>query len=333
MNPILLVAVLAGTLVVFGYLVVIWWLDRYEREPFWLALAVFAWGGFGGTSMGCLCSLPFVAGAIAVGGETAGTVVGAVFVAPVVEELTKGVAFVLLLLTRHLDNETDGLIYGAAAGLGFAAVENVMYAISAAGESTEHILALAFMRTAFCAMVHCISSGILGMSIGYARHRSGAARWILWPAIGLALAIANHATWNGLAVAAQLEVIGDASIVLTPLGILIVLVAGAGMFAMTQWSLLREHRMIRRHLIAESERGVLPVEHASIVPFWSRRRLHGWLPPHVPKDRYIRAATLLAFRHHQLEIARGERRDRYLADIARLRREVEYLLRGVPIPP
>jgi len=28
-----LLAVMASTLVVMGYLVTIWWLDRYEREP------------------------------------------------------------------------------------------------------------------------------------------------------------------------------------------------------------------------------------------------------------------------------------------------------------
>jgi hypothetical protein len=72
MTPLMIAAVLAGTLVVFGYLVVIWWLDRYEREPFWMTLLVFAWGGFGGTSMGCLCSIPFVFGATAAGGEAAG---------------------------------------------------------------------------------------------------------------------------------------------------------------------------------------------------------------------------------------------------------------------
>ena len=72
MTPLMIAAVLAGTLVVFGYLVVIWWLDRYEREPFWMTLLVFAWGGFGGTSMGCLCSIPFVFGATAAGGAELG---------------------------------------------------------------------------------------------------------------------------------------------------------------------------------------------------------------------------------------------------------------------
>lgn len=327
MNAIMIAAVLGGIAVIFGYLVVIWWLDRYEREPFWLALLTFAWGAFGGTSLGCLCSLPFAIAASEFGGEAFGEAFSAVAVAPIVEEITKGLVFLLLLLTRHLDNETDGLIYGAATGLGFAAVENIGYAIAFSGDGTASVVVLVFVRTFFTAIVHCASSAMLGMSIGYACHRAGASRWLLWPSIGLTAAILNHAIWNGLAVATEFEVLGEASGLLALLAALIVAGAAALMFGLTQWSLFREHHMIRRHLLAESQRGVLPPEHASIIPYWSKRRRREWLPARVPHERYIRAATLLAFRHHQLEVARGERRERYLQEIAALRIEVARLLR------
>ncbi|MBU3728168.1 MAG: PrsW family intramembrane metalloprotease [Phycisphaerales bacterium] len=328
MNGIMVAAVIAGSLVILGYLLVIWWLDRYEREPLWMLLLVFAWGALGGTSFGCLCSLPFALGAVAVVGESGGQAFTAVVVAPVVEELTKGVVLAALLLTKHLDNETDGLIYGAATGLGFAIVENVVYAAGASAMGTGAVIMVVVLRTFLSALVHCISSGILGMTIGYACHRSGAARWLIWPGLGLALAIANHAIWNGLATAAEFEVIGEASPALLLLGVGVVIAASATMFGLTQLSLHREHAVIRRHLLAESSLGVLPPEHASIIPFWSRRRRTGWLEPHVPQEPYVRAATLLAFRHHQLEVARGERRERYLQDIAALRAEVTRHLRG-----
>jgi RsiW-degrading membrane proteinase PrsW (M82 family) len=326
MNALMVAAVLAGTMVVFGYLVVIWWLDRYEREPFWLTLLVFAWGGVGGTSLGCCCSLPFAISAIAMAGEAAGDAIGTVLVAPVVEEITKGLVFLILIPTRHLDNETDGLIYGAATGLGFAAVENIMYAVAFAEDGTGALLLLVLIRTLFSAIVHCISSGLLGMSIGYACHRSGAARWFLWPALGLAAAVLNHAVWNGLATLADLEALGEASPLLFLLAILIVVAAAAGMFGLTQYSLYREHRAIRKHLLDEAAQGVLPIEHAGIIPYWSRRRRSDWLSPHVPKERYLRAATMLAFRQHQLTRAKGERRELYHADIAMLRAEVIALL-------
>src|SRR5690606_1681226 len=66
--------------------------------------------------------------------------------------------------------------------------------------------------------------------------------------------------------------------------------------------------------------------HAQIIPYWLRRRKKGWLDPRVPREAYIRTATLLAFRQHQLEIARGARRDQYLQDIARFRQQLHDLL-------
>lgn len=329
MHVIALAAVLAGTMAVFGYLVAIWWLDRYEREPFWLTVLVFTWGALAGTTLAVLVSLPLLFVATSVGGQAVGTITAAVVIAPVVEEVTKGLVFILLLATHHLDNETDGLIYGAATGLGFAAVENLLYAVGAAADGAAAVLVVVFLRTFFSSIVHCISSGLLGMTIGHACHRSGPLKWLLWPALGLGLAVANHALWNALAVGAQFEVLGPASVLLLPLGMAIVALAAVAMFLLTQFSLWREHRVIRRFLLAEAALGVLPATHAAIIPFWLRRRKRDWLPRHVAHEAYLRATTLLAFRHHQLEVARGERRERYAADIGRLRREVRHLL-GLP---
>ncbi len=100
------------------------------------------------------------------------------------------------------------------------------------------------------------------------------------------------------------------------------------MFALTQWSLHSEHKIIRTHLLAEAKRGVLPQAHADIIPFWLKRSKKDWLPTHVDKEAYIKAATLLAFRHHQLEIAGGERRERYLEEIATYRQQVQQMLAG-----
>ena len=326
MQAIVLLSVLASTAILFGYLVFIWWLDRYEREPFPLVLLVFGWGAFGGTSLGCLCSLPFAVAATLAGGEAFGEAFGAILVAPIAEEFTKGLVFLLLLTTRHIDNETDGLIYGAAAGLGFAAVENLLYFANSGGDGPGVLLGVIFMRTFFSALVHCISSALLGMCIGYAVHRSGTLRWVLWPAIGFALAAANHAIWNALAIGAGFEVLGELSPLLILLGMLLVAGASALMFLLTQLSLAREHAVIKRQLLREAEIGTLPAVHASIIPFWTRRRRHGWLPARIPKERYLRAATLLAFRRHQLEIARGERAVAYAGEIHRLRGEVRGML-------
>ena len=320
------IAVVLSTLVVFAYLGFIWWLDRYEREPFWLVIATFVYGGLFGTFFGCVLSL--LPGGIAVSlfGATGGGFIGTVIVAPVVEEFTKGLIFAVLVLSKHFDNETDGLIYGAAVGLGFACVENFVYFATA--ENIEALVAMAILRTLFTAIVHCSSSAMLGMAVGLVRHRGGVGRVMLFVGVGYALAVVNHAVWNGLATASGFQIMQESgfSVVLTLIGCGLVALAALVMFALTQFSLKREHDMIKRHLADEARRGTIPQAHVEIIPYWLRRRGKDWLPSNVPKGRYIECATLLAFRQHQLEYAEGARRERILRDIESYRDAVTGML-------
>jgi len=59
-----------------------------------------------------------------------GNVIGlimAILIAPFAEELTKPLALRMKVVNRELDELEDGLIYGAVAGLGFSATENMLY--------------------------------------------------------------------------------------------------------------------------------------------------------------------------------------------------------------
>jgi len=53
-----------------------------------------------------------------------------VVIAPFAEELTKPLALRLRTVDKELDELEDGLIYGAVAGLGFSATENLLYGFS-----------------------------------------------------------------------------------------------------------------------------------------------------------------------------------------------------------
>ncbi len=319
-------AVVGATMLIFAYLTFIWWLDRYEREPFWLVLVTFGFGGIFGTWWAVeLGTLPSAV-TIAVLGGVGGDLVGAVVLAPVIEEFTKGLVFVGLIYSKHFDNETDGLIYGAAVGLGFACVENLAYFSSASG--LDELVGMAIVRTLFTAIVHCVSSATLGMAIGLARHRqSVVGSWGII-ALGYLLAISNHAAWNFFAGVAGLEALRDTglSAALLVTACALVVLAAAVMLGLTQFALKREHDMIKRYLAAEAARGTLPVAHVEIVPYWLRRRKSGWLPAGVAREAYVEAATLLAFRQHQLERAEGARRDRLVADIAEHRAAIAQML-------
>ena len=50
-----------------------------------------------------------------------------VIIAPFVEEFSKPLALRIKLIRREISEPEDGLIYGAVAGLGFSATENLLY--------------------------------------------------------------------------------------------------------------------------------------------------------------------------------------------------------------
>jgi RsiW-degrading membrane proteinase PrsW (M82 family) len=121
-----------------------------------------------------------------------GTVVR--FVAPVIEEILKGL--ILLYLIRHPDFKyfLDGAIYGFAAGIGFAIFENFEYIL--AHQSTALILAIS--RVLSTNLIHATGSALIGIALGLARfNRLGVFR-TLYLVAGVGLAIAIHSGFNNM---------------------------------------------------------------------------------------------------------------------------------------
>src|SRR4029077_5476616 len=104
-------------------------LDRNEKEPWRLVLVAFAWGAIVSASMviwgESLWSA--IAGRLLVPGP--GFDASTAFSAGLLEELAKGVAVLLLFLVmrNEFDDVVDGIVYGAAVGLGFNFMESVAY--------------------------------------------------------------------------------------------------------------------------------------------------------------------------------------------------------------
>jgi hypothetical protein len=243
-------------------------------------------------------------------------------VAPIAEEISKGLLVYLLLLTRHFDNTTDGLIYGAAAGLGFAMTENFLYFLRADEYGgVEAWQKLVMLRSLFSALMHCAATAMFGAILGRFRYRGALAQWLFAPVLGLACAMSLHAAFNYMLVQATTSDISELQII----GLGLVPIAAITLFSITMISLGREHRMLAAELREEAAAGLIPAHHAEILPFHRRRWRQGWLPPHIDKKRYIRCATLLAFRKWQSKLPAGRRHDIH-GDIARLRGEVAWLL-------
>src|SRR3954447_9527822 len=103
------------------YAVILWWLDRYEKEPLPLLLVAFMWGAVPAILLALLlerwAGLPLEQVVLT---DQAREITMASLVAPLVEEAFKAVILVVLFLAyrREFDDVLDGVIYGAMVGLG-----------------------------------------------------------------------------------------------------------------------------------------------------------------------------------------------------------------------
>jgi RsiW-degrading membrane proteinase PrsW (M82 family) len=177
-------------------------LDRLEPEPPGNLVFCFAWGaGIAALLAGILNTVGLVYVTQPALGTSNGQFISATIGAPVVEESLKGLVLAWLLWRRRqeLDGPTDGIIYAAMVGLGFAMMENVGYYISALARPEiggVPLLGVTFVfRGVLAPLAHPMFTAMTGIGAAYAAtHRRGG--WAL--AAGLAGAMFLHGLWNGL---------------------------------------------------------------------------------------------------------------------------------------
>ncbi len=114
-----------------------------------------------------------------------------VLVAPVAEELAKGLG--VLRVRPRINEMEDGIVYGAAAGLGFAATENLLYGATAfVAEGLEVSLMVIGVRSFSSVLLHASASAAFGY--GVARSQLSPRRRGLLPFY--LLAVFMHGTYN-----------------------------------------------------------------------------------------------------------------------------------------
>jgi len=180
-------------------------LDRNETEPWKLVLLAAVWGGVVATSLVIWAEGLWQAIAIRTLVPGPGLDVSTAFSAGILEEIAKGCAVLLLFLVvrNEFDDVVDGIIYGAAVGLGFNFMESVsymtnLYAIfSPEGLGTEaagfqwyarQVLGLFFGHATYTAFV--------GAGIGIARQLPDMRRKVIAVIAGFVIAIAAHFSWD-----------------------------------------------------------------------------------------------------------------------------------------
>lgn len=197
-----LLSVFLGFAPMFFLAGIIYWLDRYEKEPKLLLGGMFAWGAIVAV-IGALV-LQIILGEsvlLLTGSQFLEEMMGASLFAPVTEELLKGLAVLLVLRFAHheFDSILDGIVYAAVAALGFAATEDVLYYFSAYMEGGGGALAaLVFLRLVIFGWQHPFFTAFTGIGLAVARLSPHRAVKVAAPLTGLALAVFTHSLHNSL---------------------------------------------------------------------------------------------------------------------------------------
>jgi protease PrsW len=192
-----------------AFLLLVRFLDLYEREPLILLAVMALWGAVGATALSMLGN-DFVDSVLS---QRVEKVFGAAISAPPVEEGAKGIAVLTAFAVSswaarrfgvlEFEGVTDGIVYGAAVGIGFAFAEDIWYMIGslldngyAAGESV-----FLMRRDFFGPMMplHAVATAAFGAGLGLATWSKHRLARIGFPILGFLAAMLIHATRNGFA--------------------------------------------------------------------------------------------------------------------------------------
>lgn len=271
------------------------WLDSWEPEPAsatWFAL------GFG-AAVAVVIALVVdeVFGFRFAGNPTLEFFVGATVQAPVVEEVGKGLAVLILFWWgRHrIDGPIDGVVYAAWAAAGFAFTENILYFGQALATGDGALLQTFVTRGLMSPFAHVMFTAFIGYFIGRAAERGQRGLGMGPFLLGLVPAIALHALWNG-ALFFVTSFYTYFVAVQVPLFVGVVLWVG--------WLRRQKGRVLETHLVHYATLGYFhDSEFAFLADTRVRKQARTWAKSRGIAgefDRFVRHATRLAFDRHRV---------------------------------
>ncbi|HHH79378.1 MAG: PrsW family intramembrane metalloprotease [Thermoplasmata archaeon] len=168
--------------------------EKYEREPWIPLLFTFLWGAtiaviaaFILETLLAIQLMDFIKN-----GNILTILIGVV-VAPIVEEFTKPLALTMNIVKKNINEIEDGLVYGAVAGLGFSAMENLLYGIKFYNQGIWVLLALFYTRTVGCCLLHASATALTGYGYSKKLIQGGSITKVIHFFI---IAIAAHSLYN-----------------------------------------------------------------------------------------------------------------------------------------
>jgi len=286
----------------FGIALLVNFMDRFEREPWFLRLGAFLWGA--------IIAIPpafFVERIVdhslstshfgALSGSMGTLVVSMLrgLNAGITEETVKGAGLLLLLfvLRDEFDNITDGIIYGALIGAGFAMVENFGYFATGSRQSLAYLIV---GRVLLGWLDHSTFTACFGAGLGYARQISTRWKKIAVPLAAYALSVTLHSFFDFIdfeATAAahsapNSSVVSFLALIAIVADYIPPLIAQLTLASILVRSLAHETAIIREYLADEVVDGIVtPDEYALLQRSFRRTRLerevlytrgfHAWL--------------------------------------------------------
>ena len=320
-----LIAIIAGFGLAVVYALIVWWFDRYEKEPWPLLIGAFVWGAVPAVILALIVEMVLdIPIKSVLGSDLAYNFVGSSVIAPLVEEFFKGLAVlaVFFLFYRRFDGVLDGVVYGSTVGFGFAAVENVLYFVSALDKgSASQMFILIFMRAFLFGFNHAFFTSLTGIGLALARTSRSWASKLIAPVFGFGLAVAAHALHNGGAAITPVMMCGIlislASDWIGVLALLVIVIVAT----------VQERKWIAKYLADEVASGLItPSQYRAACSYLVRvgERVEalgrGNVRLFFRLGRFYQLMTLLAFRKYQLAYFGDEGGNR--AEVERWRREI-----------
>ncbi|HEY7460480.1 MAG TPA: PrsW family glutamic-type intramembrane protease [Gemmatimonadota bacterium] len=305
------------------YLILVRLADFNEREPIWSLALLFALGAFAAGILNALVP--------------SATLHLKLWPGVLATELARfaavGLGVAVLSTTARLrgwselNGLMDGIIYGAAAGLGFATGEAfVRHLRPSAILAVLPVSAFGlFWTTALTGLAGGLFGALIGAGFGAASQAPTAARRIGPPVAGLAAAVLVHAGHEVLARGNALA--GASAVARLWIALAVPLLAVIGLAA---HALSRERLAIREELADERETGAVSDRDLALLESWPRRQ-SAYLAALLGGD-LTRFAGLMALHNRQVMLALTKRtaareqdprrRSRFQAEVDHLRASV-----------
>ncbi|MFJ4025875.1 PrsW family intramembrane metalloprotease [Paenarthrobacter sp. NPDC089989] len=271
-------------------------IDRWEPEPKRLLWFAFTWGAAVSIAATLLIQ-PVFALAAPTTSEEAFTYFMATVQAPIVEEFSKSLGLLVLILAarKYFDGPVDGVVFAFTIAAGFAFTENILYfgrEIASSSEPGADLVRIFILRGVMSPFAHAIFTGTTGLIMGFAARKWHTGYAVLAFFVGLLPAMFLHNRWNSMGQ----DFLAEYFVIQVP----IFLVAAVGIILLR----LAEGKLTRQRLQEYAAAGwFTPAEVEMLSTARGRRQATGWAATRgrsAHMRAFIKAATALAFTRQRI---------------------------------